>query len=101
MGGPSDGFGIFVDKVSLQEIIITQNAGSNSSQAPSNNSSVLSGKFLDDTVVSKILNSLSSNGYSKILNQLPGSRVFCSYLVNFYIDFDRLQFYYLHKQNVT
>lgn len=101
MGGSSDGFGIFIDNVSLQEIIIKQNTAPNSPQIPSANSSGLSGTYSSDSIASTIFFSLTSNSYNKILNQLPGSRVFCSYLMNFYIDFDRLQFYYFHKQNFT
>ena len=109
MGGSSDGFGIFIDNVSLQEMIVTPNTTlnivpnivPNSTQALSTNSSAVSGTYFSDNIASTILVSLTNNSYNKILNQLPGSRIFCSYLMNFYIDFDRLQFYYFHKQNFT
>ena len=42
-----------------------------------------------------------NNSYVSSLNSIPGSRVFFSFLMNFYISFDRLQFYYFHKQNFT
>ena len=41
------------------------------------------------------------NNLTSGLNAVPGSRVFFYTILNFLSTFDRLQFYYFHKQNLT
>jgi hypothetical protein len=36
-----------------------------------------------------------------MINKIPGSRIFLNAFMGFYINFDRLQFYYFHDQNFT
>lgn len=41
------------------------------------------------------------NQLTLILNKIPGNRIFLFTLTNFMLTFDRLQFYYFHRQNLT
>ena len=41
------------------------------------------------------------NNATKILNKLPGSRIYFSTILSFLSTFDRLQFYYYHNQNFS
>ena len=41
------------------------------------------------------------NNFTSSLNLVPGSRIFTYTLTNFMTAFDRLQFYYFHKQNLS
>ena len=47
------------------------------------------------------MNSLVGNNVTSSLNSLPGSRVYFSAILGFLSTFDRLQFYYYHRQNLT
>ena len=47
------------------------------------------------------MNALLSNNFTSSMNAVPGSRIFAYSLTNFLVNFDRLQFYYYHKHNLT
>jgi hypothetical protein len=48
-----------------------------------------------------LLEALMNNKFNSFMNAIPGSRIFFTYLMGYYINFDRLQLYYYHKQNFT
>ena len=41
------------------------------------------------------------NNFSAAVNSIPGGRVMFSIILNFYNNFDRLQLYFFHYQNLT
>ena len=47
------------------------------------------------------MNNLVGNNVTSSLNSLPGSRVYFSAILGFLSTFDRLQYYYYHRQNLT
>ena len=80
MRGPNDRNGIYIDDVFLAEYIeINSNYN----------------KWKD------LLEYCFSNKFIQLIDKFPGSRLFFKYVMNFYINLDRLQFYYYHNQNFT
>lgn len=41
------------------------------------------------------------NNFTTSVNNYPGNRIFLYTITNFMLAFDRLQFYYFHKQNLS
>ena len=48
-----------------------------------------------------VMKTLMLNNFTSSMNIVPGSRIFTYTLTNFLVNFDRLQFYYYHKQNLS
>ena len=48
-----------------------------------------------------VMKNLMLNNFTSSMNIVPGSRIFTYTLTNFLVNFDRLQFYYYHKQNLS
>jgi hypothetical protein len=44
---------------------------------------------------------LFENKLMKMSNSIPGGRIYLKIILDFFPNFDRLQFYYFHKQNFT
>lgn len=42
-----------------------------------------------------------NNTIVRNVNSLPGSRIFLKFIMDFNLNFDRLQLYYFHRQNFT
>ena len=77
-GAPPDGYGVLVSNVKMQKIMLITNP------------------WFED-----LIGSIMFNNYTSNLNSVPGNRVFFYTLTNFLATFDRLQFYFYHKQNLT
>ena len=41
------------------------------------------------------------NNFTTSVNSYPGNRIFLYTITNFMLAFDRLQFYYFHRQNLS
>ena len=78
MGTPRGGYGILVSNIKMQKLVPTQ-----------------------DSTLEGLTNSLFWNNMTDNLNSLPGSRIFLSSILGFLSAFDRLQFYYFHRQNLS
>ena len=49
----------------------------------------------------ELFQDVMTNQFSSHLNAIPGNRIVFHTLTNYLVSFDRLQFYYYHKQNLT
>ena len=56
---------------------------------------------LFDEEFAAAMDALLLNNVTSSMNAVPGSRIFTYTLTNFLVNFDRLQFYYYHKQNLS
>ena len=54
-----------------------------------------------DEEFAAVMDALLLNNFTSSMNAVPGSRIFTYTLTNFLVNFDRLQFYYYHKQNLS
>ena len=77
-GTVPDGYGIRVSNITMQRLIL-----------------------MADPILDSVIGGLLFNNLTSAVNSLPGSRVFLYSISNFFSAFDRLEFYYYHKQNLT
>lgn len=47
------------------------------------------------------MNAALNNSFASTLNYIPGTRIVGNFLMRFYKNFDRLEFYYYRRQNLT
>ena len=56
---------------------------------------------IQDSSLHALTEYLFWNNVTNKLNSLPGSRIYFYSILNYLSSFDRLQFYYFHRQNLS
>lgn len=87
-GLPPDNFGLFVTGAYVQQLIPHPTNSTNPSQA-------------SKSTEIATLETLITNPFSQLSNKAQGGRIFLRALSDHMITFDRLRFYYFHRQNLT